>query len=34
LNFIDRFSKSTQIPNLIESVQWELSCSMWTGRQT
>ena len=34
LNFIDRFSKSAQTSNLIKSVQWELSCSLWTGRQT
>jgi len=34
LNFTDRFSKRTQLSDLMKSVQWELSCSMWRGRQT
>jgi hypothetical protein len=34
LNFLNRFSKSTQIPNFIKIPHWERSCSMRTDRLT
>jgi hypothetical protein len=34
LNFLDKFSKNTQISNLMKIVQWEPSCSIRTDRET
>jgi len=34
LNFLNRFLKNLKYRISRKSVQWELSCSMWTNRQT
>ena len=32
LNILDRFSKNSQMSNLMKILQWDPSCSVWTDR--